>query len=207
MALLTALCATALLMGLGVSLLLLGTGEAVLGAHHRDAIAATYAASGAAAVGVAELRRLTSWSGVVAPGVYPEVSSTPARSVDSSLTPTSPWGERFDLRALTVRVQMESDAAGSPGDPVIWRLFVYLPLTRLLPQSAQRNPFYLAVWVADDPADGDGNASADTNGILLVHAEALAPGELRGRVEMSVERRPAAGGADVFRILAVRPNP
>src|SRR5947207_1942384 len=66
-ALLTALCATALLMGLGVSLLLLGTGEAVLGAHARDATAASYAASGAAAIGVAELRRLTSWSGVVAP--------------------------------------------------------------------------------------------------------------------------------------------
>jgi hypothetical protein len=206
-ALLTAICATALLMGLGVSLLLLGSGEAVLGAHHRDAVAAAYAARAAAAVGLTELRALSSWSGVVSAGTYPEVSLTPARLVDSSLSPASPWGATLDLRALTARVQSESDAAGSPGDPVIWRLFAYAPLSRLAPQAAQTNPLYLLVWVGDDPADGDGNPSADKNGILLVHAESAGADGLRSIVELSVMRRPSPGGPDLFKTLTIRPSP
>jgi hypothetical protein len=206
-ALLTALGATALLMGLGVSLLLVGTGEGVLAAHHRDATAAAYAARAAAAVGVAELRALPSWSGVVAAGAYPDVSSMPARLVDSTLLPVSPWGATLDLRALTARVQAETDAGGSPGDPVTWRLFAYAPLARLAPAAAQRNPLYLLVWVADDAADGDGNPAADTNGILVVHVEAAGPDDLRSIVELSVQRHPVAGGPDLFRTLATRPAP
>jgi hypothetical protein len=206
-ALLTVLSATALLMGLGVSLLLLSAGEATLAARDRDAKSAAYAAHAAATIGVAELRALPSWSGVVAAGVYPELSSTPSRLLDSTLTPLAPWGARLDLRTLTARVQAESDSAGSPGDPPAWRLFAYAPLSRVIPRAAPDNALYLLIWVADDTADGDGDPSADKNGILVVHAEAAGPDDLRSIVEASVLRRPAAGGPDMFRVLSIRPNP
>jgi hypothetical protein len=199
-----ALWATALLLALGASLLLLGTGEATLAARDRDGRAAAYAAQAAATAGLAELRALPSWGGVVAPGAYPEVSSTPSRLADSSLTPAAPWGRVLDLRALTARLQSETDAAGRPGDPSVWRLFAYAPLSRLVPAASN---FYLLVWVADDTADGDGDPSTDKNGILILHAETTGPDDVRAIVEASVSRQPVQGGPDLFRILSIRPNP
>jgi hypothetical protein len=32
---------------------------------------------------------------------------------------------------------------------------------------------YVVVWISDDPADGDGDAQADTNGVLTVLAQAM----------------------------------
>src|SRR5687768_10840509 len=110
MALLTAVLTTALLMGLGLSVLLLGSAESTLASRDRDARALAFAARAAASVAIADLRALPSWASVGEPGVVPEVSATPARFVDSTLSPAAPWGgPALDLRALTVRLQAESD--------------------------------------------------------------------------------------------------
>ena len=50
----------------------------------------------------------------------------------------------------------------------------------MLPNNQIDSPMYVAVWVADDPADGtggvaDGNPSSDVNGTLTLHAEAIGP--------------------------------
>ena len=187
MALLTGVFAAVLLMGLGLSLALLGSGEATLAARARDAASASYAARAAAAVGVAELRLQPSWSAVLRQGAYPELSAAPAQIVDASLTPAAPWGVTLDLRALTNQLQAETDAAGGAGDPIVWRLFAYGPMTRLVPAGPWAR-LYLAVWVSDDRADGDANPSADTNGSVLVHAEALGPDGARAAVEETVPR-------------------
>jgi len=206
-ALLTALFASALLTGLGLSLVLLGTGEAMLAARDRDATAAAYAARAAAALGVAELRLQPSWSGVLRPGAYAEISATPARVVDTSLTPVAPWRAPLDLLGLTDQLQAETDAAAPPGDPIAWRLFAYGSFDRLVPHGPWSR-LYLLVWVSDDAADGDGNPTADTNGSVLVHAEALGADGGRAVVEATVQRRaPPGGGPDVVRLLTLRPRP
>ncbi len=111
MALLTALFATVLLMGLGLAVLLLGSAETILASRDRDARALGYASRAAAAVAAADLRALPSWALLVAPGVVPEVSATPGQFVDSTLAPAAPWGgPALDLRALTTRLQADSDA-------------------------------------------------------------------------------------------------
>ena len=207
MALLTALFASALLAGIGLSLAMLGSGEATLAARDRDRTSAAYAARAAAAVGIAELRRQPSWAGARAPGAYAERSASPAQIVDTSLAPMSPWGAPLDLRGLTVQLQSETDAAGGAGDPVAWRLFAYAPIARLVP-SGPWTRCYLVVWVSDDRADGDGNPSADTNGSILVHAEALTADGGRAIVEATVQRQTSeSGGPDLVRVLAVRPRP
>lgn len=206
MALLTSLLATALLMALGLSVALIGTAETTLAARDRDARSATYAARAGVTLAIAELESRQSWSGLLAPGLSREVSATPGPFADATLTPVAPWGgSPLDLRALTTRMQAESDASsGLGGDAPVWRLFVYGALPALVPAATARNVYYLAVWVADDRGDGDGNAAADTNGIVLVHAEALGAGEARATIEATVLRQPVSEGPDLFRVLAIR---
>jgi hypothetical protein len=191
-ALLTALLTTAMLMGLGLSVLLLGSAESTLASRDRDARALAYAARAAATVAIADLRALPSWASLGTPGVVPEVSATPAQFVDSTLSPAAPWGgPALDLRALTVRLQAESDAAAAPGAAPPWRLFAYGPLAGLIPQSGSKNPCYLVVWVMDEA------------GVVVVRSAAYGPGEGRSITEASVIRDP---GTNRVRILTIRPG-
>jgi hypothetical protein len=52
---------------------------------------------------------------------------------------------------------------------------------------------FVLTWVADDPADGDGNPAADANGTVLLHAEATGPGGARRMIELTVARLPGGG--------------
>jgi len=210
MALLTALFATALLMGLGLSVVLLGSAETTLASHDRDARALAYASKAAIAVAAADLRARPSWSALLAPGAVPEASASPGRFVDPTLAPAAPWnGDPLDLRALTGRLQADSDAVTSlGGDAPTWRLFEYGSLARLVPEASatSRNPYYLVVWVADDRGDGDGSPAADSNGIIVVRAVAYGPGEARSITEVSMSRQGVPGSPDLVRILTIRPG-
>ena len=193
MALLTALLSTALLMALGLSILLLASAEMTLAAHDRDAKALSYASHAALAVAAADLRALPSWDVLGSSGTVAEVSATPGQFIDSTLTPRVPWtAAALDLRALTVRLQSDSDASAPAGvEGPVWRLFEYGPLSGLVPESTGRNPYYLVVWVAD------------AGGLVLARAVAYGPGEGRSITEVSVVRQ---SGPDLLRILTIRPG-
>lgn len=193
MALLTALFATVLLMGLGLSVLLLGTAETTLAAHDRDARALGAASRAAVTIAIADLRALPSWTSLGSAGSVPEVSATPGPFVDTTLTPAAPWGGApLDLRALTIRLQSDSDAAAPSGAPAPpWRLYEYGPLDRLVAGASPRNPYYLAVWVADDA------------GVVVVRGTAYGPDESRSITEVTAARPAEAGPV---RILAIRPG-
>ena len=51
-----------------------------------------------------------------------------------------------------------------------WRLFAWGPLRDIAPDLEIDSPMYVAVWIADDPAETDGDPTADTNGTLTLHA-------------------------------------
>lgn len=193
MALLTALFATVLLMAMGLAVALLGSAELTLAAHDRDARSLAYASRAAATVSAVDLRVLPSWDDLSAPGAVPEVSATPGPFVDATLEPAAPWsGVALDLRALTVRLQAESDAAVPSGVPAPrWRLFEYGPMARLIPDAGFRNPYYLVVWVTDE------------DDVVVARAVAYGPDEGRSIVEVTMTR-PAA--SDRVRILTVRPG-
>jgi hypothetical protein len=102
------------------------------------------------------------------------------------------WGA-LDLPALTDGLQRESDAANQWGaDGQVWRLFGYAPLHTLLDAAgggvAAGSAFYTVAWVSDDPADGDGNPSADANGRVVVRAEAFGPFRSRQALVATVRR-------------------
>jgi hypothetical protein len=130
----------------------------------------------------------------------------PGRLVPATLTPVLPWGGALDLRAATARIQAATDADAAPGDPARWRLYDAAGLVSVVPDAAGGIPCYLAVWVADDPVDGDGDPLTDKNGVLLVRAAAFGPGEGEAFLTLTVSREAVAGGPDVVRILTIRPG-
>ena len=204
MAVLTALLATALLMGLGLSIALIGTTDAALAAHDRTSRALREASLAAAYLAVADLRGQPSWSSVLAPGAATIVSAAPGRFLDADLAPLAPWdGSVLDLRAMTADVAADADTGG--GDPQVWRLFASGRLPLLMPDAAVA-PWYLAAWVADDRADGDGDPLADANGILVLRAVAFGPRGARVATRVSAMKTLVAGTARV-RILTIRPWP
>jgi len=193
-ALLSVLLASMLLAGLGLSIALLGSAEVLLAGHDRDARALSYASRAAVALAVSDLRALPSWADVGRAGAVPEISATPGRLADTGLVPLGPWGGALDLRALTARLQAESDAASRAGVRPVWRLFIYGRLGRLMPEAVPADLSYLVVWVAED------------RGVLLARGAAFGPSEARAVTEISVVREPGANGADVVRQIAVRPG-
>jgi hypothetical protein len=114
------------------------------------------------------------------------------------------WGA-LDLPALTDSLQREAAAANRWGaDRQVWRLFGYAPLDVLLdaagpgasgaggagsPGATGGTAFYTVAWVSDDPADGDGNPSADANGRVVVRAEAFGPFRSRQAFVATVRRQ------------------
>jgi hypothetical protein len=203
MAVLSALLATVLLMGLGVAIVLLGTTEATLAAHDRTARSLREASLGVMHLAVADLRAQPSWSGVLAEGIAP-VSALPGRARDGSLTPAAPWGgPPLDLRQVTADVAAAADTG--IGDAQVWRLYEFARLPDVAGDGA--SPWYVAAWVADDAADGDGDPSIDTNGILAIRALALGPANAKAATAVSVRKTSHPGGPDVVRILTIRPSP
>jgi hypothetical protein len=197
MAVVTALLATLLLTALGVSIALLGIEESMLSLHERTAWALRHAASAGAQLAVADLRLAPSWDPLLAAGAMPPLSAVPGRFLDSTLTPAAPWnGAPIDLAAATVILQAATDGARGPSDAAqAWRLYLSGPLSRAAPSMAA-GPWYIAVWIADDKADIDGDPAVDSNGLLSVHAAAYGPVEASVSIDLTL-RRLSSGGVAV----------
>ena len=69
-----------------------------------------------------------------------------------------------------------------------WRLISWGPLGNLFETTILDSPMYVAVWVADDPAENDSDPSSDGNGTLSLHAEAYGPDGSRRVLEVTVGR-------------------
>jgi hypothetical protein len=179
-ALLTALMVTALLTTIGGVLAFMIVSETMISVNYRSACETLYAADAGIERAMADLRTMGDWSPVLAGA---------ATSGFNDGT-TAPRG-MVDLEQRTTALQAESDArfggvAANPNSPV-WRLFAHAELTRVVPPDRPALP-YVAVWVADDPADADGNPARDANGVLMLRAEAFGATGARRIVESTVGR-------------------
>ncbi len=58
----------------------------------------------------------------------------------------------------------------------------------MLPNNTIDSQMYMAVWVADDPADNDNDPLTDANGTLTLHAEAYGPSGTRKVIEVTVAK-------------------
>ncbi len=196
-----ALVITMLLAVLGAGMLTLTSTETMIAASYRHAQEASYGAEAALERAMSDLAAIADWTVVIAtPNVMSSLN-------DAASSVRLPDGRTVSLAVLSAERQRESDDSAGPAmyraDNPQWRLFAHAPVETLLPPPATAPPLYLLVWVADDGSDGDGDPARDSNGRVIVHAEALGSGGARRGVEAAVAR----SGNGVLRVLGWRRHP
>jgi hypothetical protein len=190
-----------MLIALTGALVPLASTETSIGANHRRALQAFYAAEAGVEWAVQELRETADWD---------DLLTGRARS---SLTGPTRWtfpdGASLDLSAHTVRLERTN------APELRWGLFAHVPLRRLLPQDPSNGLLFVAVWLAkdrDDPDDsddpdaateaategqlggkdagaGDGDDRSDVSDSLIVHVAVFGPGLAERAVRGTVIRR------------------
>jgi hypothetical protein len=181
-AVIVALLASGLLAALGLSLVLLGDMERRVAANYASSLEGFYGVDAAVDRAMQDLGLLPQWDAVLSGIVQSSFT-------DASRRPALAPNEVIDLDALTIDVQSASRAAGSLGaNTPVWRLFAWGPISRMGPVGWVDSAPYIAVWIADDPSETDGNPAADANGIISVHAESFGLGGARRMVEATVAR-------------------
>ena len=186
-ALIIALMSMMLLTALGAAVIMVTNTETRIADNYKNSQEALYAADAAAERVVQDLLMIPRWNDIL-------TGSAKSAFVDGAASgqKTLPGGGRVTLccgtNTATGQLQAETTAANQwgPNNPS-WQLFAWGPLSDILPNTI-RSGMYVAVWIADDPAETDGNPAADVNGTLTVHAEAYGPSGTRKVVEVTVAR-------------------
>jgi hypothetical protein len=199
-ALIIALLSMMLLTALGAAVVMVTNTETMIANNHRNSQEAIYSADAVVERIVQDLLMVPRWNDVLAGTVQ-------SSFIDGDMTAqkTLPGGGKILLccgtNTATSQLQADTDGLNLWGaNNPQWKLFAWGPMSEILPGVAVDNPYYVAVWVADDPADAvpdpfgnpgatpDGNAFADSNGVLTLHAEAIGPTGTRKVVEVTVAR-------------------
>lgn len=186
-ALIIALMSMMLLTALGATVIMVTNTETKIAGNYQNSQEALYAADAAAERVVQDLLMIPRWNDILAgtaKSAFVDGGSTAAK--------TLPGGGRVTLccgsTTATGQLQAETDTANLWGaNNPSWQLFAWGPLGDVMPDTIQ-SPMYVAVWIADDPAEIDGNPASDVNGTLTVHAEAYGPSGTRKVVEVTVAR-------------------
>jgi len=183
-ALVIALMSVLLLTALGAAVIMVTNTETSISANYKNSTEALYAADAAVERVVQDLLMVPRWNDILD-------GTAQSAFVDGTMAGVKnlPGGGTITLTAATQQLQTDSNAvaAWGPNNPQ-WRLFAWGPIGEMLPNSPIDSPMYVAVWIADDPAEADGNPSADTNGTLTLHAEAFGPFGTRKVIEVTVAR-------------------
>ena len=212
MALIVALLSMLLLTALGMSLMLTTTTETMITGNYRDGVEAMYAADAGIERTMQDLLTVADWNSVLASpdGIKAGVTSG---FTSSDMTPTLGDGRELDLVKATnaANCPQVSPPSSTPcSDGVMntttserpwgtnnprWRLYAHGAVEDFVPTGTINSPFYVAVWVADDPSENDGNptidGSADTNpgtGVIQLRAEAFGPGGAHRIIETTLAR-------------------
>jgi hypothetical protein len=188
-ALVIALMAMMLLTALGAAVIMVSRTETAIANNYRNSQEALYAADAAIDRVVQDLLMAPRWNDIL------RTDSDPLRVwsafIDGAYNApkTLPGGGTVTLTTATAELQAATDAANLWGaNNPTWRLFAWGPLKEIGNDVAIDSPMYVAVWVADDPADNDGLPLVDKNGVLTLHAEALGPSGTRKVIEVTVAR-------------------
>jgi len=210
-ALVIALLSTLLMTALGMALMLTTMTETMITGNYRDGVEAMYAADAAIERTMQDLLTVPDWNTAIASadGVTSNVTSS---FVTGNLSPLTYDGRPLDLTKATAAVNCPhvvpvptgcSDTAMDTSTDVRpwgannprWRLYAYGPVSDFVPTGTINSPFYVAVWVADDPSENDGNPSVDGNtadnpgrGVIQLRAEAYGPNGARRIIETTLAR-------------------
>ena len=220
-ALLAALVVMAIVSAMGLGLVLTTGLEPLAAANYEANRSVRLAAEAGVAVAVHELAGLVDWNLVLAGRVGS--AALEGGDIDVDL----PDGSRAGLGELTARATCGRPAACSdsersafaaarpwgPNNPQ-WKVFGHGRLDRLIPQGEGLPPIVVVVWVADDPADADGDPASDSGVgpagewrpggcVVAVRAEAFGPRFAR-RALLATVARPGPGCGPGARLVSLR---
>ena len=195
-ALIIALMSVLLLTALGLGLLMTTSTEATITSNFRDGGEAMYAADAGIERVMQDLLTIPDWNRVL----IGEVQSSFVDGLPSG-TRTMPSGGTVDLGGATnmincgktascTNAEMDAMTAARPYGPnnARWKLFAYAPLSQVIETGTVLSDMYVTVWIGDDPAEADNNALADTNGVLLMRAQAFGPAGAINTIEVTLSR-------------------
>ena len=209
-ALIMVILVTAFLSALGAGLILAVFMDRLASGNMRGSIAMLYAADAAIELAARDLSLVDDWDPVLAGAVRSSFTDGAAGGVRAI-----PGGGTVDLTAATnmlncakvtncTPAQMDATTRERPWgtNNARWRLYAFGPMEQIAP-LAQPAACYLAVWIADDAREIDGDPAADAqdeepgHGIVRVHAEAYGHAGSRRAIEAELARtcRAAAVGA------------
>jgi hypothetical protein len=187
-ALIIALMSMLLLTALAAAVVMVSSTEVKIAGNYNNAQETLYAADAAVERVVQDLLLIPRWNDILS-------GSVKSALIDGSdsVSKAVPGGSRILLccsaTSATGQIQALTDTANLWGaNNPRWKLFAYAPLKDMLPDVEIDSPSYIAVWIADDPAEIDDDPLADTNGTLTLHAEAFGPTGTHKVIEVTVAR-------------------
>lgn len=182
-ALIVVLMATMLLTALAMTMVMVSSGETMLTANYRHAQETLYGADAAIERTMQDILTVSQWNDLLSSGSHLQSSFT-----EGPTSVTLADGTRIDVDKECARLQATTDRLNLWGtDNPQWRVYGYGPLANLLPDGVD-SPVFVAVFVADDPSESDGDPTRDTNGVLTLHAEAWGTGGSHKVVEVTIAR-------------------
>jgi len=191
-ALLLVITLVLLLAAVGAAVSVASRTEILISASFRQGREAVYAAEGAVARAARDLALLPDWNVVLSGAVrspFTDGVATSPRGLPGGDTITLCCG----ALSLTGEVQQRAFGGRSWGDDTpLWQMFAWGPVSAWSAGSPIDSRLYVVVWVADDPDDGDGDPTVDSNGILGLYAHALGPRGARRVLDALIRRAPAA---------------
>ena len=199
-ALVLSLMSMMLLTALGAAVVMVSRTESKIADNYRNSQEALYAADAAIERVVQDLLMVPRWNDILSGDVtssFSEGNANGAITLPGGGQITLCTGGTCAASTATGQLQATTDAADlwAANNPQ-WRLFAWGPIAELLGTTDIDSRMYVAVWVADDPADAspatpnvaDGNPLSDLNGTLTLHAEAYGPNGTRKIIEVTVAR-------------------
>lgn len=191
-ALLPVLLLMLLASGVVLALALVVRVEVLVAARHQRAAAAYHAAEAGLHAAMGELRHLPDWT----PVVRGEAQAGPAEGAFAgtrAVPGVGPVALCCDRDSAAGRLAAEMAVSSPPARRrLVWRPFLWAALDSLV--RLERTGLFVIVWVANDEADGGGPA-AETNGAILIRAEAGGQGGVRRILEALVARQPVGATA------------
>jgi hypothetical protein len=196
--------AAMLLVGvLGAALILVSSTEIIIAASFRAGIEARDAAASMMARSLDDMAVAADWAGPIAGTVVSSLTDGVAGVrvlADGSTVDLSQVLNLADC-ALTTACTAADLAAVTRDRPwgannPSWRLFAYGPLSAVLPSATVvGSPYYVVLFVADDPSGSHRGAVGDWEGLAL-RAEAFGPRAAHAVVEAIVRRIVNPGDGD-----------
>ena len=201
-ALIMVILVTTFLSALGLGAMLAVFMDRLATGNMQGSVAMLYAAESAIELAARDLAQIADWDGVLAGAQRSSITDGIAGGVRQL-----PGGGVVDLTVATSLLncgrsanctteQMDENSRERPwglNNPR-WQLFAYGPMSQFA-ELARPPACYLAVWIADDGRENDGEPLADAagedqpgHGIVRVHAEVFGVGGGRRAVQAELSR-------------------